>query len=92
MAEAPHEQEARHSLDEGDAALYAVVVQHILYCILVWAESHALLRKRYCRQEDSLQVHQKLSITMLAQSTTCIADVLLRNSYVDMHNHVHMVC
>lgn len=38
VAEAPHEQQARDSLYEGDTAFYAVVVQHIQHCVLVWRE------------------------------------------------------
>ena len=54
VAEATHEQQTRCGLGEGDATLYAVAVQHIQHSVPVRSEGHALLSKRYSRQEDSL--------------------------------------
>ncbi len=56
VTEATHEQQARGSLGQGDAALYAVAVQHIQDSIPVRCESHALLSKRHCCEEDSLHI------------------------------------
>ena len=55
VTETTHEQQARGSLSESDAALYAVVVQHIQNCIPVRRKCHALFSKGHSGQEDTLQ-------------------------------------